>query len=322
MWSRREALARGAMAGAAALAAARGLLAKAAQPSTPVNFAVPPGACDCHVHVFGDPRTFPFVATRTYTPESASIAELEALHRALGISRVVVVHPSVYGTDNACSVDAVRRLGARARGVCVVDEKTTEAGMDALHRAGMRGLRLNLETAGTTDPAVAKTRFDAAVARARPRGWHIQVYTRPSVILALRETFAASPVPVVFDHFGGANAAGGVNQPGFDALAALLRTGRAYVKISGAYRGSSAAPSYGDMTPLAQALVGANPERVLWGTDWPHPDTTPNGRRPTDIFTLLPIDDGRLMNQLAAWVPDARTRQSILVDNPARLYGF
>jgi predicted TIM-barrel fold metal-dependent hydrolase len=310
------------MSGLAMLAAkSASLTAKAAQPSVPVNFAVPPGACDTHVHVFDGAR-FPFVATRVYTPEPASLAELQALHRALHVERVVVVHPSVYGTDNSCSLDAIRQLGSRARGVALIDDKTTDAQLVEMHQAGMRGVRVNLETGGTTDPVEGKRRFDFAARRAQAHDYHVQIYTRPSVILGMRSTLEASPVPLVFDHFGGAEGSAGLNQPGFDVLLNLVRSGKAYIKISGAYRGSSAAPAYADMAPFAKAFIAANPQRVLWGTDWPHPDTTANGRKPTDIFALLPIEDGTLMNQLAVWAPDAATRKLILVDNPARLYGF
>jgi predicted TIM-barrel fold metal-dependent hydrolase len=134
---------------------------------------------------------------------------------------------------------------------------------------------------------------------------------------------AASPVPVVFDHFGGAEAALGVEQPGFSDLLALVKSGKAYVKISGAYRASKLAPDYPDAAPLARALTAANPERIVWGTDWPHPNSvTPPGNKPTDLTPLFQIDDGRLLNQLPVWAPDAAIRKTILVDNPARLYGF
>jgi predicted TIM-barrel fold metal-dependent hydrolase len=322
MLSRREVLSAAVIGAAAVVSRTRLVAAKAAQPSVPVSFDVPAGACDCHVHIFGDPQKFPFVSTRSYTPESASIDELRALHRALHVDRVVVVHPSVYGTDNSCSLDAIRQLGPNARGVCVVDDKTTDAEIGEMNRAGMRGIRVNLETGGTTDPAAGRQRFERAAARAKAQNWHVQVYTRPSVIFGMKDALEASPVPVVFDHFGGAQGAAGVSQPGVDVLLGLLRSGKAYVKISGAYRGSSSAPAYADMAPLAKAFVAANPDRVLWGTDWPHPDTAANGRKPTDIFPLLPIEDGTLMNQLAIWVPDAATRKKILVDNPARVYGF
>ena len=142
------------------------------------------------------------------------------------------------------------------------------------------------------------------------------------MIAAMKDVFAASPVTVVFDHFGGAQAELGVKQPGFADLVSLVQSGKAYVKISGAYRASKR-PDYADVAPLAKALIAANPDRVLWGTDWPHPDpVTPPGRKPTEVTPMLKIDDGRVMNLLPAWAPDAATRRKILVDNPARLYGF
>jgi predicted TIM-barrel fold metal-dependent hydrolase len=146
------------------------------------------------------------------------------------------------------------------------------------------------------------------------------MYTQLSVIEAMQKDIAASPVPVVFDHFGGAQAAAGRSQPGFDVLLDLVRAGRAYVKLSAPYRGSTAAPDFRDMEPLAKALIAANVRRILWGTDWPHPDTTP-GRAATEISPLRQIDDGRVFNQFAAWTTDAQ-RKTILVENPAVLYGF
>jgi predicted TIM-barrel fold metal-dependent hydrolase len=298
-------------------------MAAASQPSTRVGFAVPAGACDCHTHVFGDPRRFAFAAGRMYTPEPASVEEMRALHRALHADRVVIVQPSVYGTDNVCTLEAIRELGSRARGVAVIDDRVTDAALDEMDRGGIRGIRINLATAGETDPAVGRRRFDAAVGRIAGRRWHIQIYTQLSVIDALRKQIVASPVPVVFDHFGGAQAKLGPRQPGFDTLLDLVRTGKAYVKISGAYRSSTAAPDYADVAPLATALIASNEQRILWGTDWPHPDSsTVAGRKATDIAPLLQIDDGRVLNQLAVWAPDAALRKTILVDNPARLYGF
>ena len=294
----------------------------ASQPATPVNFTLPPGSCDCHVHIFGDPRRFPFSPARTYTPESASVDELRALHRALHIDRVVIVNPSVYGTDNSCTLDAVRQLGSNARAIAVIDEKTPDSALDEMDRAGARGIRINLETAGSATPAVARDRFQAGLARIqRRKSWNLQVYARLALIEAIADLIQASPIPVVLDHFGGAKAALGLAQPGFDTLLQLVRSGKAYVKISGAYRSSTLSPDYPDVAPLAKALIAANPQRILWGTDWPHPSTTP-GRSKTEISPLLPIDDGRLFNQLAVWAPDAATRKAILVDNPAALYGF
>jgi predicted TIM-barrel fold metal-dependent hydrolase len=246
---------------------------------------------------------------------------MRVLHRALHTDRVVVVNPSVYGTDNSCTLDAVKQLGSSARAIAVIDDQTTEAALDEMDRAGVRGIRINLETSGQGDPAVARQRFQAGVERIKGRKhWHIQVYARLSVIEGAVDLIEAAPIPVVFDHFGGAKAALGVAQPGFETLLKLLRSGKAYVKISGAYRSSTLAPDYPDVVPLAKALIAENPQRVLWGTDWPHPSQVP-GRR-MEVSPLLQIDDGRLFNQLAVWAPEAALRTTILVENPTKLYGF
>ncbi|MHC2335828.1 amidohydrolase family protein [Bradyrhizobium sp. USDA 4454] len=296
---------------------------KAAQPSTAVNFDVPAGACDCHTHIHGDPAQFPFFAGRVYTPEPASPEEMSALHKALHIERVVIVTPSVYGPDNSSTLFGMIARGPTARGVAVIDDKTSEGDLDAMHKAGFRGIRLNLATGGVNDPNVGRQRFSAAIERMKARGWHVQLFTSLAMISAIKDLVAAAPVPVVFDHFGGAEAALGTGQPGFDDLLALVKSGKAYVKISGAYRASKLAPDYADAAPLAQALIAANAERIVWGTDWPHPDSvTPPGKKATDVTPLHQIDDGRLLNQLPVWAPDAAVRKTILVDNPARLYGF
>ena len=292
-------------------------------PKTKVNFDVPPGGCDCHVHVFGDPKRYPFFDGRSYTPETASADELRQLLSALRLERVVIVQPSVYGTDNSCTLDGMRTLGAMARGVAVIDDKTTDAQLDAMGKAGIRGIRLNLATAGITDPNVARQRFQNAVTRAQKRGWHIQINTQPSVIEALSDMFLASAVPIVIDHFGGATAKGGPQQPGFGALVNLVKSGKAYVKISGAADSVSTQPDLADVAPLARALVAANSQRILWGTNWPHPSSTPvPGRKSTDLAIHMQTDDGKVLNLLPTWVPDAATRRLILVDNPARLYGW
>lgn len=301
----------------------RTVLAKAAQPSTPVNFDVPAGACDCHTHIHGDPAKFPFFAGRVYTPELASPEEMSALHKALGIERVVIVTPSVYGPDNSSTLYGMMARGATARGVAVIDDKTAESDLDAMHKAGFRGIRLNLATGGVNDPTVGRPRFSAAVERVKARGWHVQLFTSLPMISAIKDLVMASPVPVVFDHFGGALAALGVDQPGFGDLLELVKSGKAHVKISGAYRASTLGPDYADAAPLAKALIAANADRIIWGTDWPHPDSvTPQGKQISDVTPLFQIDDGRLLNQLAVWAPDEATRKKILVDNPTQLYKF
>jgi predicted TIM-barrel fold metal-dependent hydrolase/predicted NBD/HSP70 family sugar kinase len=302
--------------------AASGLTLTASQPATAVSFAVPAGACDCHVHVFGRAAQFPFAARRGYTPPSADSDELLALQRVLHLSRVVIVQPSVYGSDNSCTLDGMRRLGERARGVAVIDAATSNAALDQLHRAGIRGVRVNLATAGESDPAQARRNLAEAVARVAPRGWHVQVYTELSVIAALREEVPRLGVPIVFDHFGGATAAAGVGQPGFDALLALVAAGHAYVKVSAAYRSSDKAPAYDDVAPLAQALIAANPDRIVWGTDWPHPHAARPGAALDEVAPFHDIDDGLALNQLPQWAPSAAMRRKILIENPARLYDF
>jgi predicted TIM-barrel fold metal-dependent hydrolase len=301
----------------------RTVLAKASQPATPVNFDIPAGACDCHTHIHPDPAKFPFFAGRVYTPELASPEEMTALHKALKMERVVIVTPSIYGPDNSATLFGMAARGATARGVAVIDDKTSEADLDAMGKAGIRGIRLNLATGGVNDPTVGRPRFSAAVERIKARGWHVQLFTSLAMITAIKDLVAASPVPVVFDHFGGAQAELGVGQPGFADLVELVKSGKAHVKISGAYRASKKGPDFADAIPLAQALIAANADRIVWGTDWPHPDSvTPPGKQISDVTPLFQIDDGRLLNQLPVWTPDAAVRKKILVDNPARLYGF
>jgi predicted TIM-barrel fold metal-dependent hydrolase len=319
MPTRREVLL-GALAAGAAMHM-RTAFAKAAQPATAVNFDIPAGACDCHTHIHGDPETFPYFSGRVYTPETALPEEMAALHKALRMQRVVIVTPSVYGTDNSAALYGMKARGKDARGVAVIDEKTPESALDAMHQAGIRGIRLNLATSGVTDPSVGRKRYEAAVERVQKRKWHVQMYTNLAVISSIKDLVLASPVPAVFDHFGGAQAALGTGQPGFADLVELVRSGKAYVKISGAYRASKLSPDYPDAAPLAKALIAANADRIVWGTDWPHPNSS-SGNPATQVTPLFKIDDGRLLNQLPVWTSDASIRKKILVDNPARLYGF
>ncbi len=217
-------------------------------------------------------------------------------------------------------LDGLAQLGSSARGVAVIDDKTPDSSLDGMDRAGVRGIRINLETAGQTDPNVARQRFRQRRARLDRRNWHIQIFTRPSVIERIEDLAQAGRIPLVFDHFGGTQPAGGIDQPGFQALLRLVKSGRAYVKISGAYRVSTQGPDYADVVPLAKALIAANPDRILWGTDWPHVNSTPGpGQSFSEMLPHLRIDDGRLLNQLAVWAPDAALRRKILVDNPAKL---
>jgi len=290
---------------------------------TPPTFDVPRNACDCHVHVFGPDERFPLWAGRTYTPGAASIDELVALHRALHLERVVVVHPSPYGADNAVTLGALRVLGTKARGVAVIDETTTDAMLAEMHQTGVRGVRVNLESAGESDPAVARRQLEWAAQRVKRLGWHVQTFARLSVIATLHDAIMALPVTLVIDHFGRPDAALGPDQPGIDKINALLKSGKVYVKVSGAYR-ISQAPDYADAAPIARAMIAANPDRIVWGSDWPHPGGG-KGRASRDLGTIEPfqeIDDGAALNRLNAWCDSREQLEKILVANPARLYDF
>jgi predicted TIM-barrel fold metal-dependent hydrolase len=303
--------------------------AKAPQPSTPVNFDMPSGACDCHVHIFGPQDRFPMVAKRLNTPPLALPEELVAMHRFCHYERVVVVTPSNYGTDNHATLYGMAAFPGTARGVAVIDENTTEEELNKLRACGVRGIRLGFAMASITDPGPAQKSLKFAIDRAKAYGWHIQLYADPKLLGALKETFAAAPVTFVFDHFGGITAEFGLEQPGLADILELVRSGKAYVKIgpdrAWAYPdpGPRAKPNYAAIVPIAKAFIAANPDRIVWGTDWPHPCAVlAPGKKVTDLTPDYPIDDGDVLNQLPIWAPDAAIRQKILVTNPARLYDF
>lgn len=265
----------------------------------------PPGGADCHCHVFGPYAAYPLSPGRGYTPPEASVEWYLAMLATLGLERTVIVQPSVYGTDNRATLAAVAAIGAaRARAVVVVDDDTDAAALAAMHAAGARGVRFNL-VSGNGAP---REQLAAVAARIAPLGWHLQVFTRELATLA--PALAGLPVPLVLDHMGGVVAAAGIASPDGQALLRLL-DGGAWVKLSG-YRSSAGAP-YADVAPLARALLAAAPDRCLWGTDWPHPQFETPDQVP---------DDGQLLDLLGEWAPEEAARHAVLVDNPARLYGF
>jgi len=314
MQSRRELLAAAGIAAIAAIARpVADAFGSASQPKTAVNFDVPANACDCHVHIIGDGRRFPYAASRVYTPETASVAELRSLHRSLHIDRVVVVQSTVYGTDNALTLDAIKQIGPRARGIAVLSDSASNAELDEMHRGGIRGIRIHFEAANPFDPELVRQRFKAAIERIRGREWHAEVVASSwREVEALREEVAASAAPVSFDL--GVLTLSAVEQQGFKTLQHLLQGGKTYVNIAGPYNDLN----YG---PIAKPLIAANPRRITWGTNWPHVAHIP-GRKVTEITPLDQVDDGRDLNRLPTWATDAAQVKLILVENPARLYGF
>ncbi|AOY94651.1 2-pyrone-4,6-dicarboxylate hydrolase [Cupriavidus sp. USMAA2-4] len=271
--------------------------------------AVPALACDSHMHIF-DPRFAPSPHWRR-TPPHADVAAYRRLQARLGTARAVVVTPSTYGTDNACTLDALDQLGNCARGVAVVGHEVAEHELDRLHARGIRGLRVNFVTPqswGETTAAMLTT----LAGKAARLGWHIQVFVHPEQLVALEPVLAALPVPLVVDHLARIDPAEGTAGAAYAALRRLLERGSTWVKLSGAYMRSAVhGPSYADTLPLGRALVQAVPERLVWGSDWPH-TTEAAGT----------VNDADLMDLLHAWAGSAAALERILVDNPARLYGF
>ena len=292
----------GLMAASAGVAAATGAKAAAAGP-------MPPGACDCHVHIIGPMERYPMDPKRVYTVGPASTADLRALRARTGISRHVLIQPSFYGADNRCMVDALKDLGDSARGVAVVAPDISDASLLDLQAHGVRGVRLNIETGGGTDPTGPARQIAELGARLAPLGWHIQVYASLPVVTGLADAVMASPVPVVIDHFGLAMADRGTGQPGFARLLEMVKGRKTYVKLSAPYRISTRGPDYPDVPPM------------LWGSDWPH-TVRAAGKGPLDVSSFKPEDDARNLNLLRGWVGDEAVFRQILVDNPARLYRF
>jgi 2-pyrone-4,6-dicarboxylate lactonase len=276
--------------------------------------AMPRGAVDTHIHIMGPQAKYPYAENRVYTPPEASVADLRALRAKIGISRNVIVTPSVYGFDNRCTADAIAELGGTARGVAVLPTDVPANELARLESAGFRGTRLN-----TGSPAL-KEALAAFAPKFRPINWHVQLVGQISVIVSLAPQIAALGHPVVVDHFGGARGEDGVGAKDFQAFLELVRAGNTYVKLSAPYDRTKR-PDYADMTPFARALIEARPDRMLWGTNWPHPGQD----RSIPISRISPyqnIDNAMLVARLAEWCPDAATRRTILVDTPEALYRF
>lgn len=290
------------------------------QHTTP-TFQVPTGSCDCHMHIFGPLAKYPGAPQRSYTPQEASLQQYDVLAEFLGLDRVVFVQPSAYGSDNRCLIDTLLAAGPGSRGVAMIDQHTSDGELAALQAAGVRGIRVNAETFGLRSPDVVAELIAETTARL-PAGWHLQLFASLATISELHPVLRRLATTLVIDHMGMAQAALGQQQPGFDRLLDLVSNG-AWVKVSGAYRVSESAPDFADAAPIARALIKANPDRIVWGSDWPHTGKHANAKlAAAPVIQYRELDDGRLLSLLPSWVDDPALLKQILVDNPAKLYGF
>lgn len=267
---------------------------------------LPAGATDAHCHVFGPGDRFPYAPNRRYTPKDAPKEALRALHDHLGVSRAVIVQASCHGTDNAAMLDCIASDPKRYRGVCIADDSFTDKDFETLHQGGVRGVRFNFvrHLGGSPDMGVFKSVID----RVKGLGWHVVLHLDAPDIVPLSSMIARLPLPFVIDHMGRVPAVAGVDQEPLRALVKLARLDNCWIKVCGAERIDM--PPYNRAAPIARILVEVNPERVLWGTDFPHPNATHE------------CDEADLVDLIPHYAVTERAQQRLLVDNPARLYGF
>jgi predicted TIM-barrel fold metal-dependent hydrolase len=271
------------------------------------TWVMPAYACDAHLHII-DPRFAPAQAA-TVMPGGRSLADYARVQEALGLQRAVIVQSKLYGTDNRCLLDALAQLRGKGRGIAVVDPSISDDHLQTLHEAGVRGLRFSLWKAA--DQVAQVEDIGLMAARIAQWGWHVQIHMAAEQILAQQGLLASLPVPVVFDHLGRLPAGSDSSHPAFAFIARLIEADRAWVKLSGAYLNTSVGgPDYPDASVIARAFARLAPQRLVWGSDWPH------------VTEAHAPDDAGLLGLLEDWVPDAGQRAAVLVDNPARLYGF
>lgn len=274
-------------------------------PKTP-DLQLPPGACDAHCHVFGPGAVFPYHPNRAYTPPDAPKEALKALHDHIGVERAVIVHASCHGVYMDATLDAIASSGGAYMGTAIVEPSVTDADLRRYHEGGIRAVRFNFvrHLESVPEPAVVKRMAD----RAAEMGWHLVVHLDAEDIGELSPLLLGLPVPFVIDHMARVKAGDGLAQPAFRELLRLMERPNAWVKICGGERISSAGPPFADAVPFAQALIAAAPDRILWGTDYPHPNvrSMPN--------------DGQLVDLFALYAPDPAVQKRILVDNPDVLY--
>jgi predicted TIM-barrel fold metal-dependent hydrolase len=268
---------------------------------------VPRGAADCHAHVFGPRERYPYSPKRYYTPPPVFLKDYLAMHNALGVDRGVLVQSAVHGLNNDVILDAITQYPDRLRGIALIDDTFDEGMLERLHHGGVRGFRVNMVAKVGVQLDAARRLAD----RVAPLGWHVQFLLDVESLPDLDRVLGEFPTEVVIDHMGRPNPARGTDAPGFRGLIRLLQSGRGWAKLSAPYRTSMQDSPYVDMTPFAQALIAAAPDRLVWGTDWPH----------VTLDTPMP-NDGDLLDILAVWAPDPVIRAKILVANPAALYGF
>jgi len=284
---------------------------KAPDPNTRTpKFRAPPGACDAHCHIFGPGDRYPYAPDRTYTPPDAPLSRFKELQATLGLERAVLVNASCHGSDNTVIVDAIAQSGGKYRGVANSDDSFTEQDFETLHSQGFRGVRFNFvkHLGGVPDMG----EFHRTLAKVKPFGWHVDLHFDAVDIPSQQEFINSLPIPFIIDHMGRVPTKNGLDQPPFQALLQLAQENeKCWVKISGAERLSSNGPPFTDAVPFAQALIGVAPDRLLWGTDWPHPN----------IAKHMP-NDGDLVDLFALFTSDPAMQKRILVDNPHRLYQF
>jgi len=278
-------------------------------PRAPAH-AMPRHACDAHMHICGPESRYAYAAERIYTPPDAVLADYLRLTRALGLERVVFVQPSIYGTDNAALLDALRDCPLECRGVAVVDASVDEQTLAAWHAAGVRGVRLNIVDTQSPQPVLPERAIRGLAERIAPFGWHLELLAHVDDFASLDTVLTRLPVDVVFGHLGYLRRGATVASAGFRALLRLLDTGRCWVKLTGPYRLTDAPLPYAPVAAIAAALLAAAPERLVWGSDWPH----------VMLRGVMP-NDGALLDLLFDWA-DGPAARRILVDNAATLYDF
>ena len=277
-------------------------------------FKAPPLACDAHFHVFGPAEHFPYGADLRYKPPLAPLDDYLQLARRLGFERFVFVQPSAYGRDNACMLEAMARVGDRCRGIVDIDENMPDRELERLHKIGVRGVRINVSPVKPLETGFSATmrpRIERLDARCAELGWHLDFLGPGWLTAELSPVFDRLRVPFTVAHMGMFLARNGVDQPGFQALLARLRggNGKCWVKLTGVYR-MSQTPGFADAAPMARALIETAPDRLIWGSDYPH------------LSFADKVGSVELFNLLGDWAPDASIRRKILVDNPRALFGF